>query len=149
MPRGEAHRLLGPDEGDIEKDPYSPAITPLSLRRYNGRANDCAPFVNGKPPRWSRPRPRGHMRASLVRLFGPFKSLFCPTTARTAFTIGLLMFMLCFACCIMRPLLTSELHPGTEEQKKESAHGLLVENPIFKVGSILFEARNDTDAFIS
>lgn len=135
MPRGEAHRLLGPEEGDIDEDPYLPAITPLSVRRYNGRVNDCAQFKNGKSLRWSRPRPSRHIRASLVRLFGPFKSLFCPTTARTAFTIGLLMFMLCFALCIMKPLFTSEPHPGTEGENLESAHGLPVENTIFKVGS--------------
>ena len=148
MLRGEAHRVLGPDDGDVEGDPYSPVITPLSLQRYSGQENDYAQFVNDKPPRWSHPRPRRSIRTSLVRLFAPFRSLLCPTTARTVVTIGLLMFMLCFAFCIKKPLFTSVPHPGTESQKEEPAHRLPVENPIFKVGSILFQARNGTDTFI-
>ena len=140
MPRGEAHQLFGLDKDDVGEDPYLPVITPLSLQRHNGRANDYAQFTNGNLPRWSRTRPSRHIRSSLVRLFGPVTSLLCPTTTRTAFTIGLLIFVLCFAFCIT--------HPGPEARKTVPAQGLPIENSIFKVCSLSFQARNDTDAFI-
>jgi len=149
MPRDEAHRLLGPDESDVEEDPYLPLITPFSLQRHSLRPNDYAQFANGKPTQWSHTRPSWHIRASLVRFFGPIRSLLFPTTARTACTTGLLMFMLCFAFCTMKPPSTPEAHPGPEVPNTGPAQGLSVENPIFKVGSILFRARNDTDTFIS
>ena len=143
VPRGEAHQLFGLDEDDVGEDPCLPVTTTSFLQRHSGRANDYAQFTNGKPPRWSLTRPSQHIRSSLERLFGPVRSLLCPTTTRTVCTIGLLMFMLCFAFCI-----TSEPHPGPEARKTEPSQGLPIENTIFKVCSILFQARNDTDAFI-
>ena len=143
MLRGEAHRLLAPDEADVEEDQYSPLITPFSLQRHNRPANDYAQFENGKPPLWPRTRPSRHIRALLVRLLGPVRTLLCPTIARTAFIMGLLMFMLCFAFCTLKP------SPSTPEAPKiGSAQELPVENPIFKVLSMFFRARKNTDAFL-
>jgi hypothetical protein len=146
---GETHLLLGLDEDDAEEDPDLPFITPMSLQRYNRRGNDYTQFTNGKPPRWFRTRPSRHFRASLVRLFGPVRSLLYPTMARAACTITFLLFMLCFAFCTTKPPSTSETHPGPKAGQTQLAQGHPVETPIFKVGSTLFQTKNNTDAFIS
>jgi hypothetical protein len=149
MPEAEARRLLGQNEEDPEDYLDLPIVAPPFLYRQNGQPNCNPQFANCKPPQWPPARPGQHGRTSLIRLFRPIRSLPYPATARAALTLGLLSFMFGLIFWTKTPLstLTPEPEHGPEIQTAEPAPGRRVENPIFKVSSALFRAKNNIDTF--
>jgi len=139
MSDGEAYRPLRQDEDDAEDALDLPIImTPSFSPRQNGH-------TNGKPPAWSRNRHGWRGRASLGRLFVSIRSLFCPTTARTALSVALLTVLLGFAFWTTKtpaetPAKTPALPPEPKPKDREV---------IFKVSPARLQANHDTNLFFS
>jgi hypothetical protein len=148
MPEDEAHRLLRHEEDSAEEDLESLMTTSPYFQRRNEHAIGYAQSANAKPPWWARTR---HSRASLIRLFGPIRSLLYAITIRTTLTLGLLTLLLRVTSWTTKnPALlpTPKSESGPEGQVTKPAQVRPVESPIFKVRSAVFHSNDDFDAIV-